>query len=309
MIDFVNALPQLLLSGLAMGGLYTLVAQGFYITYAGTRTFPFTLGDFLVVAVVVSATLVMGLPVRLFGLTESPILAPVIPWIVAAALAVIAAVILAIITERLTIAPLKSFEQHTWFVSTAGISLIVVNIGELTFGPQPQPITSPFGEKVLRLGPISVLPQEIFILIASFVAVGILFLFLERSNLGRALRAVAFDRNAAGLMGIDARMMAILAYVLAGVMAGIAGVLIAPITYASLYIGVDLLFKAFIAAVIGGLRSPQGILVGALILGISEKMLSYTVGLWAEPAVFIFLIAFLVIRPYGLLGIRPIEKV
>jgi branched-chain amino acid transport system permease protein len=167
----------------------------------------------------------------------------------------------------------------------------------------------PFGEDVIRIGTAGLLPQELVVIIGAVVIVGLLLLGLERTQIGRAFRAVAFNREAAELMGIDSRWMAIGAYALSGALAGFAGAMVGPITNVNATMGLNLLVKAFIAAIVGGIGNPWGIVVAAVLLGITEAGLAYAIGSWREAALLALVIVFLGIRPNGLFGRAAVEKV
>src|SRR5204863_3235886 len=152
-------------------------------------------------------------------------------------------------------------------------------------------------------------PQEIFILLASLAAMALVLLFLKRSVLGTALSAVAFNPAAAGLMGIDVRKMIVLAYVISSILAGLAGMLIAPIIFAHSEMGALLGLKAFAAAIIGGIGNPVGILVVGIGLGIAELIVAGFNASFRDAATFLLLILILAWRPQGLFQRLTAEKV
>jgi branched-chain amino acid transport system permease protein len=147
------------------------------------------------------------------------------------------------------------------------------------------------------------------ILVVTAVVMGVLDHVLLRTRIGKAIRAVAANQQAAALMGINVGAIVVLAFVMSSGLAGLAGLLIAPITTASVFMGLAIALKAFSAAIVGGLTSPRGCIAGGFLLGCIEAL----VGLWRaemrEITVFALIILVLVIKPQGLFGEKPFEKV
>ena len=168
---------------------------------------------------------------------------------------------------------------------------------------------SPLGSDVIRIGGAGVLPQEVLVLVASVVVLLALDFVMRRTRIGKAVRAVAQNGAAATLMGINVSAIVVLAFVISSSLAGLAGLLIAPITTASVFMGMSLALKAFSSAILGGLTSPRGCMIGGFILGIIEAL----VGLWQaemrEISIFLLIIVVLVVRPQGLMGQKIVEKV
>ena len=171
-----------------------------------------------------------------------------------------------------------------------------------------------FKKKVLliekkRIGGAGIRPQEILVLVVTAVVMLVLDYILHRTRIGKAVRAVAANRQAAALMGINVAAMVVLAFVVSSGLAGLAGLLIAPITTASVFMGLAIALKAFSAAIVGGLTSPRGCIAGGFLLGCIEAL----VGLWRaemrEITIFALIILVLVIKPEGLFGQKPFEKV
>ena len=168
---------------------------------------------------------------------------------------------------------------------------------------------SPLGSDVIRIGGAGVLPQEVLVLVSSVVVLLALDFVMRRTRIGKAVRAVAQNGAAATLMGINVSAIVVLAFVISSSLAGLAGLLIAPITTASVFMGMSLALKAFSSAILGGLTSPRGCMIGGFILGIIEAL----VGLWQaemrEISIFLLIIVVLVVRPQGLMGQKIVEKV
>ena len=170
-------------------------------------------------------------------------------------------------------------------------------------------LPSPLGDSVIRIGGAGILPQELLVLVSSIVVMLALDMVMRKTKIGKAVRAVAHSQSAATLMGINVSAVIVLAFVVSSSLAGLAGLLIAPITTVSVFMGVTLALKAFSAAIVGGLSNARGCMLGGFLLGLIEAM----VGLWhaelREISIFLLIIVVLVVKPEGLLGQRVSEKV
>jgi len=260
MSPFLVKLWQALISGLSIGSIYALIAEGYYITFITTGALNFGQGEFLMIG-------------ALFGFT-------------------------CYVTFGLSYA-----------LSTVAVSIILKNAAVQLWGPEQIKFPSPFGEAVVQIGSAGIFPQELFIIVAALGTVLAVQVFLRRSLLGKALIAVAFNRNAAAVMGINVSRMVVLAFVLSSALAGLGGILIAPITFAWAYMGTVPGIKAFAAAIIGGLENPIGILIGGLVVGLLEQLFGIINSNLKEGITFFFILMVLAISPTGLMGRREITKV
>ena len=295
MEGLAGKLWQALVSGLSVGGIYALIAEGYYITYITTGALNFGQGEFLMVG-------------ALFGLTCYLSLG--LPYAVAILGAVLVTAIMGIVLERIAIRPvMRHALSLSWVLSTVAISIILKNAAVQLWGPEQIKFPAPFGAGVIRIGPAGIFPQELFIIAAAIGTVVVVQLFLKRSVLGKALMAVAHNRNAAAVMGIDVKRMVVLAFVLSSALAGLGGVLIAPITFAWAYMGTVPGIKAFAAAIFGGLENPIGILVGGLTIGLLEQIFGLINSNFKEGVTFLVVLLILAIRPNGLMGRKDITKV
>ena len=286
---------QAVVSGLSIGSIYALIAQGYYVTFITTATLNFGQGEFLMIGAMVGLTayVTLGLP---------------FPVAVAIALAVTA--LMGIVLERVAIRPvIRHVLSHSWVLSTLAISIILKNAAVQIWGPEQIKFPSPFGDQVVQIGSAGIFPQELFIIVAALGTVVAVQIFLKRSVLGKALMAVAHNRNAAAVMGIDVKKMVILAFALSSALAGLGGVLIAPVTFAWAYMGTVPGIKAFAAAIFGGLENPVGILIGGLVIGLGEQLFGTISSNLKEGITFLFILIMLAFRPTGLMGRRTIEKV
>jgi len=291
---------QAIVSGLTNGGVYALIALAFSIIYMTTRVINFAQGE----------VLMLGAYIYFAAFSKSGF---GFPWPLALLLALIGAMIVGLLVHLIAIAPLGKFDPNTnigWILTTLSVSLILVEVVRNLAGEQAKrvdPIVSSFGGKKTIF---SIEPKQYLILI-----VGVLLaLFLEvlhaKTQLGRALRATAHDKATASLMGINTGFMVRYSFAVAGILAGIGGWLLAPVIFVDPNMGTLVGLTAFVAAVIGGIGSTRGALVGGLTIGVVESLAKWAgAGEWSTAMVFLTLILILVVKPTGILGEALIEKV
>jgi len=301
----LRGLPQAIASGLVYGSIYALIAQGYYVTFSTTETLNFAQGDFLMIGGMLAFTI--------FGI----LLLVGVPLLVAllAGLAIIPLVLafMGTVVERVAVRPLRRAFSLGWILSTVGVAVILRNMSEVIWGREQKAVPSVFGDNAIRvsIGPIEfgILPQEVFILVASLATMAAVLFFLKRSLLGKAMAAVALNASAAGLMGINVRRMVVLAYVIASILAGVAGLLVAPVLFAHAQMGVLPGLKAFAVAIVGGLGNPFGILIAGLLLGVIEFVVAIFNASLRDAVTFFLLIVILAWKPLGLFERPSREKV
>jgi branched-chain amino acid transport system permease protein len=225
---------------------------------------------------------------------------------------VAAIVVLTLLGYLLYITAIRHFVGEAglaWVMSTIGFGIIVQNLALLIWGPAPIALSSPLGDGIVDVLGAGVRPQEILVFVTTLVLMIVLDWMLHRTKMGNAVRAVAFSKNAASLMGINANAVAVGVFGISSALAAIAGVMVAPIATASVFVGTLLALKAFSAAILGGLENPRGCIFGGFLIGLLESL----IGLWyanlREIAVFGLIIVVLYFRPAGLLGRVHAEKV
>lgn len=300
---------QALLSGLALGGIYALVALGFSITHTTTKTLNFGQGEFLVAGSFVAVGSLLLMAGKGYAGVLSP--ADVTLGRYAAAL-LVSLLVLGALGALLYVTAVRPFfgaSGMAWVMSTIGFGIILQNTALGLWGAGSVAMPSPLGDGVLRFFGAGIRPQEILVIVVTAVVMLALDHVLRRTKIGKAVRAVAANSQAAALMGINVGAIVVLAFVVSSSLAGLAGLLIAPITTASVFMGLAISLKAFSAAIVGGLTNPRGCIAGGFLLGLIEA----GVGLWRaelrEITVFALIIAVLVIKPEGLFGDKPFEKV
>lgn len=295
---------QALISGMVMGSVYALIAQGYYITSITTGRINFGQGDFLMSGSLWGVFFITGtLPAVRLNLGFE------LPYFAALLLSVLLIGLFGLVLERVAVTPLRRYLAIGAIMGTIAVAIMLRNLATLLWGRDVLPVPSPFGSRYIYLGGAGVSVHELFVLGASLLAMGLVYAFLKRTILGKAFMAVAHNRDAAALMGIDVDRMTSLAFILSSMLAGLGGMLVGPITFASPYLGAILGLKAFAAAIVGGLEDPFGILLGGLILGIGEQVFSLWNSAAQDGVAFILILAILALRPTGLLGRTLTEKV
>ncbi|HWK26896.1 MAG TPA: branched-chain amino acid ABC transporter permease [Solirubrobacter sp.] len=286
---------QYLLSGLGIGCVYGLVALGFALTYQAARFFNFAHGAFFMLGAMGAYALVRaGVPVGL-----------AVPG---AALVVGA---FAVVCERLVFRRfvLGGQGEINTIVVAIGLASIIRGVSVAVWGPQPQSVPSLVPGDAISLGGAVVRRELLVIMVITAIVAAALFWLLQRTRAGVAMRATADDLPLVGAFGIDVRVVLPTVLFISGLLAGIAGALVAPVFKAQPVMDVPMLIKGLAAAILGGLGNPWGALVGGLCLGVIESFGSrYGGSSWADVITYAVILVMLVMRPEGLLGKRTLEK-
>ncbi|MGA9664920.1 MAG: branched-chain amino acid ABC transporter permease [Gallionella sp.] len=290
----MEILAQLVESGIALGMIYALIAFGYQLTFATSSTLNFGQGEALMLGALVGLTLVghmnywLMLPLVLaFGALQG------------------------IIVERVGVLPtLKSKSEFGWIMTTISLAIIFKNVAENIWGHDDLTFPSPLPKEPLQFFGVRVLPMEIMIVLGALAIMLAVEMFNRKSIYGKAVVATSNDRDAAGLMGINTGLVITFSYALSSMTAAFAGVLIAPLTLTGATMGAVLGLKAFAVAIIGGLNSGMGVIVGGLILGIAETTTGYYVstGYKDVPGLLLLLLV-LAVKPAGMFGKSVIKKV
>jgi len=288
-------LVQLLVTGLALGSMYGLVALGYHITWATSRTMNFSQGHAVMVGAVIAWALVVALGWPLpIGLLATLL-----------ALAVFGALI-----ERVAVRPFFRASSPAWLLSTIACGIIAENVAQLLFGKDARAFPSALTQRPILVGGAGFYPQELLIPVVGLGLMALVQLFYHRTRYGRQLKAVAWNAEAAGLMGINVPRAVMASYALSALLAGVAGVLLAPLLNVAPTMGTIIGLKAFAVAIIGGLGSAPGIVLAGLGYGVLEAVVAGYVSTGAREIVgFALVIAVLVARPWGLLGEPPARRV
>ena len=291
----MEAVLQYVLTGLSVGSVYAMVALGFYVMWSAAKAVNFTYGDVFMLGGVITVVLVeMGLPLLLAG---------------GGALAI--AALAGAVIERVFVRPFnREANAIGWMLTTIAVGIMLESFITITYGPLGRPLQTPFVEQPLRIGGAGIYPQELILPVALIVVTLALEGFYRRTVLGRAMRAVAFNRVAAGLVGIDADRITLFAFALAGALGALAGFLIAPVVQASSSMGVVVGLKGFMVAIIAGIANAKGVVIVGVFYGVLEKMIEGYLSTAARDAIgFTIMILALLIFPQGLFGRREVQKV
>jgi branched-chain amino acid transport system permease protein len=286
------ALVHVVVSGLATGSIYALMAISLVIIFNATRTLNFAQGEMLMISSFVGFTVYARLK---------------LPLVVVTLVAVLAAALLGWAIERAIIRHAIAATHFDVLIITVGLSLVLRSAAGLAWTHDEFPFPSFFGNRPITLGPVRLAPASLGIIGASLGLMLGLWALFTHTRLGRAMRAVAQNQRAARLMGISVERVYSASWVLASVVGALAGVLIAPVIFLSSKMGL-VAINGFIAAVLGGFGSMPGAVVGGMLLGVIENLAPLYLPSAIKHAVpFLVLIAILVIRPHGMLG-RPARR-
>jgi branched-chain amino acid transport system permease protein len=286
---------QLVVSGLALGCIYSLVALGYNITFTTSKTLNFAQGSAMMLGAVIALILIVD-----WGW----------PTIPAAAVAIVLLGAFGLALERLAVRPFVNRGSMAWVMSTLAIGIIVENAALLVFGKSPRGLPNALAQDPVTIAGAGIYPLELLIPAVVLVIAWGARLFYGSTMLGRALRATAFDREASLAVGINVNRMVGLSYALSSMLAAIGGVLIGPLIGVSSSMGFLIGLKAFAVAIVGGLEHPVGILIASLAYGVVENLVGGYLGSSAKE-IFGFGLVILVLctRPTGLFGGRVLRRV
>jgi len=285
------------LSGIGLGSMYGLMALGFYVTHEVSGTVNFAQGSAMMLGAV-------------FAFAFAQVLGWPMPVAVLLALALCAAYGLAV--ELLAVRPFSSRGSNGWLIGTVALGIIVDNVVLFTFGKEPRSLPSPLAASPLSIGELGlgVYPLQLLIPVLGIALAGVLAVLSRRTRWGVAMLAVVQNRDASRLVGIPIRRAVALAYALSALLAGVAGVLIAPLLNVSAGMGTLFGLKAFAVAILGGIGNPWGMVLAGLIFGIVESFITATLGSsYTQIISFSLVIVVLAIRPDGLFGRAEVRKV
>jgi branched-chain amino acid transport system permease protein len=303
---------QQLVNGLAQGGIYALIALGYTMVYGVLRFINFAHGDVFMLGAF--SGLYLGPRVLAWTGLGPGYLSVALVLLAAMALSALAGIVI----ERLCYRPLRDAPRITVLITAIGVSLLLENGGQLVFGAEPQSFPDLIVDRALEIpaawGPLAALTitvSQLLVLGATLVLLVILRHIVYRTRTGLAMRALALNPTAAQLSGVNLDLIIAFTFGLGSALAGAAGIL-ASIQQPSLdpLMGINAGLKAFVAAVLGGIGSLPGAVLGGILIGLLEALVvGYLSPTYRDPIVFGVLIAILLLRPAGLLGRITREKV
>ena len=213
-------------------------------------------------------------------------------------------------TERMIVRPILGYPQFSIIMVTIGLGYFLRSIAGIIWGTDDLKIETPFSQGVLKIGSLVLAHDKLSVIAATVMLCGLLYLFFNRTTLGTAMRASSENMLAAYYMGIPVKRVVSIVWAISAAVAGIAGVLLAPITFVHSNVGLVLGLKAFPAAVLGGFGSIPGALVGGVMIGVIESMAGFYLPQgWKDVAPYIVLLAVLLLKPEGLFGLHTRKKV
>jgi branched-chain amino acid transport system permease protein len=282
---------QVILSGLAIGAVYGLVGMGFSIAFYVTRVINFAEGQLLMVAIMLTAALARGgvpaLPAALIGIGGSAV----------------AGVLVYLIAVR----PVLAFSRFSfaWLVSTLGVAVVLENLAAIIWGPTSRAFPALLKNSSIHIGSAHITVQEF---VGFFIALALAAAFeltRRRTAFGRLGVAIAEDPEMASAVGANTQAFAVGAFALAGVFAGVAGILIGPLTFANPYLGDTYGISGFVALMIGGTRRPLSAMGGGLLLGLLSQLATSAINPQAADWLpFVVVVLVLLLTPEGLFSLR-----
>jgi branched-chain amino acid transport system permease protein len=300
----VDNLLQQLLNGITWGSIYALIALGYTMVYGVLRLINFAHGEVYMMGAMAGYYAAHAL-----GFASAPSL---FGLVVVLALSMVACGLLGAAIERIAYRPLRTAGRLAPLITAIGVSLLLQNTGQLVFGADPKffpPLLQ--SREVIRAGGVAVSNIQLTVLVTALLLMGALEYIVQRTRFGRAMRAVSYDAPAAALMGVPVDRVIAGTFVLGSMLAAAAGILVGlsnpkidPL------MGLMPGLKAFVAAVLGGIGSVPGAMVGGLLLGVIETLVTgYLSSTYRDAIAFVILIAILLFRPTGLFGAPQTEKV
>jgi branched-chain amino acid transport system permease protein len=288
-------LASAIISGIGLGSMYGLIALGFHITYVVSNTVNFAQGSAMMLGAVLGYT---------FGIR----LGWPMPLAVIAALSVCG--LFGLVVERFLVRPFVARGSNAWLMATVAAGIVLDNAVLFTFGKEPRGFPSPLASQPIKLFGTGVYPLQLVIPLVGIGAALAMHLVLRNTRRGKTLLAVVQNPDAARLMGINVHRTVAVAFMVSTALAGLAGLLIAPLFSVSSEMGTLFGIKAFAVAILGGMGSAWGVVVAGLAYGLIEALVTSFLGsVYTQIVVFSVVILALALMPNGLFGRAAINKV
>jgi branched-chain amino acid transport system permease protein len=284
------------INGIVLGSLYVLVALGLTLIYGVLVQINFAHADI----VTLGAFSAYFFTHALGG-----------AYLPSIAVALLVGAALGFLINAAVFAPLRERGNELLpLIATIGVSVMLQNVMLAWFGPIPYAFDSPYSDKVIRFGGMFFTVQSVLIIVVSAAAIALLYAFMKFTFLGKALRAVAQDRETAGLMGINPNRVIMLTFVIASALAGMGGAMLGPVLVLTPFAGASVIVKAFAIVIIGGFGNVEGTIIAGLIVGLIESYTTQILGPGLiDIVVFALLLLMLAVRPTGLIAERREENV
>lgn len=304
---------QQVVNGLILGSMYALVALGYTMVYGVLNLINFAHGDVLMIGAMVGLSLLKVVN------SAAPGLPGVVKLLIAIVGAIPVCVIVNVLVERIAYRRLRNAPRLAPLITAIGVSILLQTIAMIVWGRNPIPFPEVLPSTPVQIGGALITRAQIMLLVVSAVAMALLVLLVEKTRLGRAMRATAENPRVASLMGVDANRIVVVTFAIGAALAAVAGVMWGAI-YASAQFAMGFVpgLKAFSAAVLGGIGNIYGAMLGGILLGLIESLgAGYIGGLtgdflgsqYQDIFAFIVLIIVLTLRPSGLVGERAADRV
>ncbi len=295
---------QQLINGLTIGSIYALVALGYTMVYGVLKLINFAHGDLVAFSAYVGLVVMM----QLSGAISSSVIIILLTFLVTIVVIAISGVTL----ERIAYKPLRKAPRLSAVVSALGASLVIENGIMLIWGPRPKIFPADIVPNInWNIGGVYIGLMQLLVLVISFVLMFVLYFFVNKTKLGTAMRASAIDQDAARLMGINVDKIIMTTFIIGSSLGAVGGLFIG-MYYRGIYFNMGWIYglNAFVAAIIGGIGNIPGAMLGGMLLGIFNALISgYLSSSWALALTYVLLIIIMIFRPTGILGERVAEKV
>jgi branched-chain amino acid transport system permease protein len=288
-------LTSAVISGLGLGSMYGLIALGFHVTYVVSNTVNFSQGSAMMLGAVLGYTfaVTLGWPLPL-----------------AAVMALALCALFGAVIERTLVRPFADRGSNAWLMATVAGGIVLDNVVLFTFGKEPRGFPSVLAVKPVDLFGAGVYPLQLVIPVAGIAIAVLLQLVFSRTRLGKALLAVVQNPDAAKLMGINVRLAITVSFMISTALAGLAGLLIAPLFSVHSDMGTLFGIKAFAVAILGGITSASGVMLAGLAYGLIEALVTAYLGsVYTQIVAFSVVILALAFMPNGLMGRAAVNKV
>jgi len=291
-------LMQLTITGLAWGSVYACIALGFVLIFKATDIFNFAQPEMMMLGAYLAFTLITMLK---------------LPFLVGFALALVLIALIAALLEMMVVRPLVGEPVLSVIMVTLGLANVIRGVTGVIWGYEELQFPSPFPEEPLRIFGVAINQAEIYTIVATGILLLVFLLFFKYSGSGISMRATAEDTRTAFLMGINVKRVFTASWVIAALVATVAGVFLSSFTYLEPKLSFTGL-KALPAIILGGLDSIPGAIIGGLIIGIAENLGGFYLADYLgsginEIIAFVIVLIVMMIRPYGLFGTKEIERV
>jgi branched-chain amino acid transport system permease protein len=307
---YLQQLPQQLINGLTLGGVYALIAIGYSMVYGILGMLNFAHGEVYMIGGF-AGWWVLHLLTRNNEVLISAAL--VISLMIIIAMAVSALV--GVASERFAYRPLRNAPRMNLLLSALGVSIFLQNVVLTYQGAKVRffhiSALIPESLRIIHIGPVVFSFMRALVIAVTFLLMGLLSIMVKRTKVGKAMRATAQDLEAASFMGVDVNRIIVLVFIIGSALGGAAGTLVGLLfTQVDYYVGFQAGLKGFTAAVLGGIGNIYGAMLGGILLGLAEALaVTFLPSAYKDVVAFVILIVVLIVRPWGLMGEKTPEKV